>query len=113
MACSDYDEFWEALADFSLSNGQALLDAVICPYDAQVGMLVFATVVFGTVALALIALPGSRSGKLGLVLVLAMVIGPIYVSHVPAQFTQIAVFVIVVGITVAFYHLYAKREQSF
>lgn len=111
MACSDYDEPWEAIANLTQAGGQAAIDAVNCPYDQQVGMAIYATVVFSVIGLGIVAHNGSRMGKVSMLLVLGIIAAPVYMSLIPAVAVNIVVFVVVITMAVAFYVLFLRRRS--
>lgn len=102
MACGDYATY----NDF-LRNGQ-FMDAIICPYADQMGMMVFAMLVYGAISLSLYIYTGS----IIIPLVLAILIGGIVLIELPAIAVNLAVLVAVVALAVGVYLLYRRAEGA-
>lgn len=110
MACSDYNSLIEILDQ--ADQGQALLDAVICPFAADyatgVGMSVFALFVFGAIGFALTV----RTRHPGPIVVSGMLSAGVVASQLPAGGTQIMALVLFFGISVLGLYLYQRAQSS-
>lgn len=102
MACSDFSSYTEFIR-----NGQ-FMDAIICPYADQMGMMVFAMLVYGAISTSLYIYTGS----IIIPLVLAILIGAIVMIELPAIAANIAVLAAVVVIAVGVYLLYRRAEGA-
>lgn len=95
MACGDFDTyaaFWKA---------RQYMDAVICPYQDQLTMSLFALMVFGAIGSAFYA----RDNAIGIPLVLGYIFAGIFIAQAPPIFAQAAVVVIMLGLTIGGYLL--------
>lgn len=110
MACSDYDTMLEILHRFD--EGQAPLDAVICPYVADygvgMGMSIFALGVFGSIGLAL----AIRTRKLGPLIITGMLSAAIVAPHVPAGAAQVMALVLLIAVALVGLFIYQRAQSS-
>lgn len=102
MACTDYT----AYGDF-LINGQ-FLDAIICPYQEQMGFMVFALMVYVAIGGALYIYTES------IVIPLAISIfgGAVVITNLPSVAVQTAVIVTVLVIAIGVYLLVRRAEGA-
>lgn len=105
MACSDYTELWKFIADF---EGQAPVDAVVCFFSGQMGMGLFAALVFGGAGLAMTV----RTQSLAPALVANMFGAVTIFALVPGVAAKIGAIVIFLGLTVAGYVLYQRSSSA-
>jgi hypothetical protein len=97
MACSDYPdgELYRALSDF------AVRDAILCPYQVQMGGLVFSTLVMGGIGMALFI----RTGTLVMPFIVMLLVGGVLMPHtapVVFQMVQLLVMFVISAAPVVF-----------
>lgn len=102
MACTDYTSY----GDF-LIEGQ-FLDAIICPYQEQMGFLVFAMMVYLAIAASLYI----YTGGITIPLVVSILVGAVVVVNLPSVAVQFAVIVAVLIISVGVYLLVRRAEGA-
>lgn len=81
-------------------------EAVLCPYDLQVGSLVTGVFVFGAVSMGLYI----RTGNAVIPLVALVLGGVVVISRIPSRVVQLIAVVLILGLAGAAY-LVARRAQ--
>lgn len=101
--CDNYTSstIWEAWVD------GAYFDAVICPYDFQMGALVFGLFIYGSVATALYV----RTQNIALVLGVSILTGTVAIARLPSGAMQILGFAILMGLSVAAMLVYIRIQN--
>ncbi len=101
--CAPYDngnliDAWEA-GEF--------LNGIICPYDLQLGPLVFGLLVYGGIMTGIYV----RTQSLTLPMAVTVIGGTVAVSQIPSQAVQVMVIAIVLGGTAGLY-LFTRRFRQ-
>lgn len=102
MDCAQYDgglrEAWLA-GDF--------MEAVVCPYNLQMGELTFGLMIYGAVCLGLYV----RTGSAVVPAVVTIVGGTVAVSQIPSRGIQIMVITLMLVFTAAGYFVYRQIQR--
>lgn len=102
MACSDYTDYGDALAD------GAFFDAIYCTFGDQLGGVMFALMVFGALILALYI----HSGSIELPLVVTVILGAVVVTQLPGVAVQVVAVTLVVGMAVFGMYLILRLNRT-
>lgn len=105
MACGDYDELWEYLADFT---GQHPLDAILCFYTEPIGLALFSMIVFGGAGLAM----SIRTRAAMPTIVAFMFSATVIFAFVPDPAMRIGAALMFLALTVAGYILYQRSSSA-
>ena len=101
MECAKYEG---ALREAWL-NGD-FMEAVVCPYDYQLGSLTFGLFIYGAVCMGLYI----RTGNAIIPAVVTIVAGTVAVSRIPSRAVQIMAIGLMLMFTVGGYFLYRKIQ---
>ena len=93
--CTDATSLFSMLQDWS---GSTPFDVVYCTYALQIGASVFATFVFGLLALMFY----EHDESIVVPVVLALMWGSVIMAQLPGIAVQMAVAVVMIGVPVAF-----------
>lgn len=102
MACSDFSTYKEFI-----DAGQ-FWDAIVCPYADQMGMVVFALVVYAAIAFALYY----YSETVMMPLVLTIILGSVVIVKLPGIAVQLAAVVLLLILALAGYLLVIKSGPA-
>lgn len=83
------------------------VDAIICPYDAQIGTLTVGMLIFGGVMTALYI----RTQSFVLPLVVSVLGGTVAVSRLPSMYQQVVGMSLLFGFTIAAYFIYVRVQN--
>lgn len=89
MACSDFSSY----VDFWV-NAQ-FADAIICPFQDVMGLLLFATLFWGAIALYM----GQASRSVAVPLIIAILVGAVAVTELPPEVASLAGVLALLGIS--------------
>lgn len=81
-------------------------DAVVCPYDLQVGPIVFGLIVYGSVMTALYI----RTQSIVVPMVVTILAGTVAISRIPSQAAQLMAITLMLGLTIAMYVVYQRVQ---
>jgi hypothetical protein len=101
MACTDYPEYWQFLANFQF------FDAIYCPFADLVGPLLFPLLVFGGLGVALYV----YSNSLIMPLTLSIILGGVVVVQLPSGPVRLIGIVVLFGVGMAGYMLVQRLED--
>lgn len=101
MECDKYEG---ALREAWL-NGD-FMEAVVCPYDYQIGSITFGLFIYGAVCMGLYI----RTGNAIIPAVITIVAGTVAVSRIPSRAVQIMAIGLMLVITTGGYFLYRKTQ---
>jgi hypothetical protein len=100
MACSDYNTYWEFMANWQF------FDAVYCLYGEQVGFFLFPLLAYGALATALYIFAGS----LIMPLVLTIILGGVVVAQLPPGPVRLVGIVVLFAVALGGYLLVQRLE---
>lgn len=103
MECSKYQD---SLREAWL-NGD-FYEAIVCPYDDQMGALTFGLFIYGAVMMGLYI----RTGNAIVPTVITIVAGTVAVSRIPSRAVQIVVIALMLIFTTGGYFLYRKVQTT-
>lgn len=103
MSCTQWSGQWGE----ALTNG-AFLDAILCPYQTQVGGVVFGLFVYGVVMTALYI----RTDSVIAPLVGTIVVGVLLIPQLPAGGFQIIAAVLILALAVGGYFVATQVQNA-
>lgn len=107
MSCSDYDELYQALTDFSEP-----VDAVMCPFTSSMGLGVetalFALVVFGALGMGL----SIRVQHPGPLVPAAMLSASVIASPLPGGAVSVFAFLLIAVISAMGIYVYSRARTE-
>ena len=83
------------------------LEAVVCPYDLQMGALTFGLFIYGGAMLGLY----QRTQSLVVPFVITILAGTVAISRIPSQAHQLVGMGVLLGVTIGIMYVYLRMQN--